>query len=270
MQTIQSPDDRRRAFTIVELLVVVAVLGLLIGLLVPALSAVGHRSRVAKDASQLRNLQMAHYQYALESKGKFADVGLTHGGHEGDAVPWIETLSEYTTLQNAAHSPLDESPHWPKDEGGNGTPIEGTTDQFRRTSYGWNNYLSRSLSPDAAIDPRTAVDRLGRVKNPANTIHFVHMAWTGDFAGADHLHVEGWWVADSLPDAPIARASSQMQINSIDDDDPSWASRSNYGFVDGSVRELEFVDVYHSPERNRFMPDIAAQTSLFIRSQEES
>ncbi|MAA52683.1 MAG: hypothetical protein CMJ41_06655 [Phycisphaerae bacterium] len=64
-----------RGFTLVELLVVIAVLGILIALLIPSLGTMAHQSRVAEDTSNLRSLQMAHYQYAVDSMGQFAGCG---------------------------------------------------------------------------------------------------------------------------------------------------------------------------------------------------
>ena len=49
----------RSGFTLVELLVVVAVVAVLLGLLIPAISSVQRQSLTAQDVSQLRMLQTA-------------------------------------------------------------------------------------------------------------------------------------------------------------------------------------------------------------------
>mgnify|MGYP001807439252 CR=1 FL=1 len=237
-------------FTVIELLVVIAILAILIAVLMPSLSAMGHRARVAEDMTNLRALQFAHYQYAIDEDGKFADAGLAHGGLANEEIAWLNSVGKYVNIDGVVRSPLDTSPHWE-------IPVEGTTNRFRRTSYGWNNYLSRTHSPDAAIDPRKAVDRMSRTTNPAKTVHFLHMAGKGSFAGADHVHVENWWIGESHPDAPPILASNQVETNVVSGSPKSIEAKSNYGFVDGHVETLHFIDVYVDPSRNRFNPGIA-------------
>ncbi|MDD2709468.1 MAG: prepilin-type N-terminal cleavage/methylation domain-containing protein [Verrucomicrobiae bacterium] len=67
---IKSIDKiRRRAFTLVELLVTVAILGLLASLLMPALSAVREKSRQIKCVNNLKQVGLACSMYAQENNG---------------------------------------------------------------------------------------------------------------------------------------------------------------------------------------------------------
>ena len=248
-----SPNQQHRScsgFTIIEVVVVLGIISILAAILIPSIAGIRHRAIVATDVLNLRSLQIAHYQYAVDEDGKFADAGLAHGGLANEEIAWLNLVGEYVDLDGVIRSPLDTSPHWE-------TPVEGTTNRFRRTSYGWNNYLSRTHSPDAAIDPRQAVDRMSKLKNPAKTVHFLHMAATGSFAGADHVHVENWWIGDSHPDAPPVLASNQVQTNAVSGKPHSSQAKSNYGFVDGHVETRHFFDVYVDPNRNSFNPEIA-------------
>ena len=240
----------KRGFTLIELMVAIVILALLIGVLVPSIQSISHQSLVTEDLSNLRSLQSAHYQYAVDSKGKFADAGLSHGGLANEKIAWLNTLGQYVDIQGVIRSPLDMSPHWDM-------PIEGTTDRFRRTSYGWNNYLSRTKSPDAALNPKSAADRLSRIPNPGNTVHFLHMTGTGSFAGSDHIHVENWWVGDFFPDAAPILAANHVQTNVVSGEAKTNSAKANYGFVDGSVMTLNFSDVFMHPDRNRFDPKVA-------------
>ncbi|MHC4991862.1 MAG: type II secretion system protein, partial [Planctomycetota bacterium] len=55
---------RRRAFTIVELLVVVSIIALLIGILLPAISKTRRQARLTISQGNLRQLGQAHNTYA--------------------------------------------------------------------------------------------------------------------------------------------------------------------------------------------------------------
>ena len=243
----------RYGFSLVELLVVIVVIGILTALLVPSFAAVSHRSSVALDLSNLRALQMAHYQYAIDNKGRFADAGLSHGGLENQDIAWLNLIGEHIDIKAHVRSPLDKSPHWT-------VPIEGTSDRYRRTSYGWNNYLSRTHSPAAAIDPLDTVDSLARAKNPSNTIHFLHMAGEGAYAGADHVHVENWWISDAHPDAAAVLASNQTETNIVSGQRGTKTAQANYGFIDGHVKTMSFGEAYASPSWNRFDPEVAGRS----------
>lgn len=251
----------RNGFTLVELLVVVGVISVLVGLLVPAISSVRRQGRTAQDVSQMRMLQTAQVAYATENAGLFVEVGLSHGAIADQDIAWINTLEPYTNSGLLLRSPLDWSPHWLEADVDSGLPIEGTTDRYRQTSYGMNNYLSRNYSPATALGEAPA-DRLSRVRSPSNTVQFLIMAFTGEFAGADHTHVEGWWIGDFAPDLPLSVASSQVQINAVSESEPSWTSRSNWSFVDGRVVTAQFGSMYQNSSRNLFDPAVASATVM--------
>lgn len=247
-------------FTLIEVLVVIGIIALLLAILLPAVAAVRKNAVMSECASNLRSLQQAHYQYMIDNRGRFIDIGLAHGGGGYDeSVAWINTLQEYYGSDLAVRSPADDSPHWPESIGGQGVPLNGTIDQFRRTSYGINNFLSRSAPADAQGRLYTQLDS---VPGPANTVHFVLMAETGDFAGADHPHVENWWVPGNVNSPPI-RAATQLATGLHGGPEGSWDAVSNYGFLDGHVETLKFSDVYVRPNINRFDPRYANQFSVF-------
>lgn len=130
------------------------------------------------------------------------------------------------------------------------------------TSYGINNFLDSALVPygpwgTGSADGHYTMDNVPR---PSATNHFLVMAYTGPFAGADHPHVENW-VAAPLPhllaNAPQA-AAEQVQINAVDRATPvSFASKSNWGFLDGHAETASFERMYQAPDENQFDPMVA-------------
>ncbi len=257
----------RKAFTLIELLVVIAIIALLVSILLPSLARAKHLAKVTMCKSNLRGMEIAHWMYMTEYDGWFVDVGLAHGGaHSHEDTAWINTLQEYYGDRLLARSPLDTSPHWgPFPQG---QPIEGApSDQRRRVSYGVNSFLvdfgngqnpwgpsPGGFSGDWPGGDGKAYNRLDRVRNSAGTVHFVIMAFTGPYAGADHPHVENWIGHPSPPTV----AGTQVQINAADGDPDSWEAKSNYGFLDGHAETRSFKEVFTDGQRNGFDP-LAAQ-----------
>jgi prepilin-type processing-associated H-X9-DG protein len=62
---------RRRAFALVELLIVIGIVALLVGILLPTMSRARGQARSAACASNLRQLALAAQHYALSNGGQF-------------------------------------------------------------------------------------------------------------------------------------------------------------------------------------------------------
>ncbi len=236
-----------RAFTLVELLVVISIITLLLALLIPAISSARFASKTAYCLSNFRGLATAHSAFLNDHDGELIDVGLGHGGESDNLeVAWITTLQEYYSDRLIARSPVDLSPHWPDGDGGPVSGVVGSgTERYRKTSYGINNFLSR-YAPVYAEDYR----RIEQIKNPGGVVHFLFMAETGQYAAADHPHVENW------SDGP-ADAYKHMKLNAYGGDTTSWDGRSGYGFLDGHAESALFRDVFTDASDNQFWPKVA-------------
>src|SRR5438093_5760965 len=87
---------QRRAFTLVELLVVIGIIAVLIGILMPALSRARQQAASVKCMSNLKQIGNAAYMYALEYKGQFpCDASAIDGDFR--FLDWYNTTGTVAT-----------------------------------------------------------------------------------------------------------------------------------------------------------------------------
>jgi len=72
-----------RAFTLIELLIVIAIIAILIGILLPALNAAQEAAQRVKSASNLRQIGLAIQRYTQDHDGYFPNV---HGDDYNDPI----------------------------------------------------------------------------------------------------------------------------------------------------------------------------------------
>ncbi len=255
---------RLRAFTLIEVLVVVAIMALLLAILLPSLSKARQAARRTMCMSNMKALETAHWMYMTSNNGYLIRVGLMHGvAADKPEVAWLHTLQRYYKDRLVARSPADNSPHWPVELGGQGIPVEGKLGYpYRQTSYGINNFLDVETVPDLTGRQVTWA-KIEKIPSPASIVHFVYMVETCDasnpyyrpsecLAASDHPHVEEW--AD-VSDPP-RKAATQLEIQAHGGLKWSKDSVSSYGFLDGHVEILQFQRVYKDMERNKFDPGL--------------
>lgn len=233
----------RSAFTLIELLVVISIIALLVGILLPVLSNARGTAKTMTCLSNMRQIEIAHWAYLTDEDGRLMQVGLPHGATTHDEQgAWINTLKTYYAADILLRSPVDESPHWEP-----GTPVPPSGTRYRRTSYGVNNFLSVNVVPWGG--PYRMVDH---VPSPTATVHVLMMTEDGEFAGADHPHVDNW----AGPNKPAA-AAQHAQIDAHGGPERSYDSISNWGFLDGHAETLDFREVFIDFTDNHFDPEVA-------------
>lgn len=83
---------KKYSFTLIELMVVLAIIGILLTFLLPSLSNAKEKSRIAVCASQLRQIGFAFFAYTTDNKGH---VPYNYSLGNGDERTWDDQLSFY-------------------------------------------------------------------------------------------------------------------------------------------------------------------------------
>ena len=97
------PVSRSKAFTLVELLVVIGIIAVLIGILMPALSNAQRQAKNVKCQSNLRQLGQVHQMYVTANRGVvLASYSDNAPGHNTNDGAWFTLLNPYLTTQRLA------------------------------------------------------------------------------------------------------------------------------------------------------------------------
>ena len=173
-----------RAFTLVELLVVIGIIAVLIGILMPALSSARASSMGVKSLSNLRQLATGLEMYKSENKGYYprhsSIAGETTGLPAGSKKPrtrWADDIYPYMQNTEVYKSPLisDEEyetrmkvpfAHTCDQTGATGLPNAGT---LFWGGYGYNyQYLGNARKPAGITAPFHA--NISQIRKSSQTI----------------------------------------------------------------------------------------------------
>lgn len=202
-------------FTLVELLVVVAIIGTLVALLLPAVQAARAAARRTQCSSNMRQVGLAIVQYAEAHRGNMP-LSSHDLGHGEDEQAWIYTIAPF--MEN-----VDEIRICPDDPNGPARLKE------KLTSFVMNSYVCIRGDTGAITNMN---------KMPARSKVYVAFE-TSDSVGtshADHTHGAEWF--KDPPGTPNrvrrtwARIRADIQTN-------RHGSGSNYLFADGRVDLIE-------------------------------
>lgn len=222
----------RAGFTLIELMVVIAVVALLMAILLPSLNAARAQGRNARCLTNLRQLAVAVTIYTQEHRDFFPPWGLSHGGSGNPLRSWISTLGpEYGAIYDPntgdppsnylLRCPADDSPHWRE-------PIGTMT---RQTSYASNYLMSHG---------EFKLNRMGKVLRPSGTIFWAELVEENrqnlGYPVADHYHPDLWM--QDLIFASDNEQLKQLAANQLEIE--QHGRRSNYGLLDGHAESLPF------------------------------
>jgi prepilin-type N-terminal cleavage/methylation domain-containing protein/prepilin-type processing-associated H-X9-DG protein len=147
----------RRAFTLVELLVVIGIIAVLISILLPALARARESARTIACASNLREIGQALAGYISENKGVFPASNFYTG---------LMVTSNGTTVTQAPSTPINGYVHW-------SSYLYGQTltqnDARFQTTGGWEMFQCPSLQNGGVPPANTYAANSDGLANEATT-----------------------------------------------------------------------------------------------------
>ena len=189
---------RQQAFTLIELLTVIAVIGILAAILIPAVSKVRLSANSTKSASNLKQIGTLANLYVSEHGGRLpATAGEWDDSYikvlypTSEGRPYSEDTASAPVNGTIYHSPLDETPH--------------------ALSYAVNQYHKITNADPASEPAKLQGRRYLTIQEPAKMIYMADSTDAlelseGSFAYRNangtanvlfaDMHVEQWTVED--------------------------------------------------------------------------
>jgi prepilin-type N-terminal cleavage/methylation domain-containing protein len=156
-----SPPSFERAFTLIEVIVVLAVIAIMMSLVYPAYTTISERAKATKDMSNLRQIGIATQTYLNDSDGVLFSP----------ATPWMSQLNpKYFAAWRPLESPFDRRA---ASEAGTGNPVSPV-------SYGVNSkiYPNGGTMSASKIYKPTAFILFAPAQNNGATVTFQGNATT--------------------------------------------------------------------------------------------
>ena len=156
----------RKAFTLIEMLVVIAIIAILAGLLMPALARARKEARKTHCMSNEKQVGLYLAMYKTDNRGRYPSVSFTSVSADGRAYDSSLSIAvlwpDYADQSELFHCLMtDHQIEITTDmEGGGTLDLDGNSDT---TEYRFSTEVTESNDPDYLIDPNVPMNaRSGR------------------------------------------------------------------------------------------------------------
>ena len=209
----------RRGFTLIELMLAVAIIGVLIAIMVPAFAAGTRVAQAVACQNQIRQIGLATRLYARDNDGRMPRS--SHSALAARTRPWGYALMPYLGYGQYTKP----GPEW--DAIFNGFYRCPEDSRRKEWSYGKNVWFE--LSPGEMDEAGGAAngmtyEYIESIRRPSSTILYGELA-SGSMG--DHIMAHYWYMGGA-PEVDARR----------------HGTTSNYAFVDGHVEALEFKQTF--------------------------
>ncbi len=237
----------RSAFTLVELLVVIAVIALLVALMLPALRGARNQGRRAVCLSKLRQLGTASLLYSADNEDRLSRS--EHSAIMAGVLPWGRAFYRYVAGEPwQHHTPtasfldvLNTNYRCPFDDRSARPHAQPGFPPVTPWSYGLNVYfeLSNAELPTAPSGRDPAWGRVDWIPRSAATVLFGELdedASLMDGSSADHVMAHFWSLYSAAPEVAVNRHQPHSAFVFVD------GHAANHAFGMTFDRDLEIDD----------------------------
>jgi len=225
-------SKNRNAFTLIELLTVIAIIGILAAIIIPTVGKVRQSARVAQGVSNLRQIALATISYSNDNKGQFPYFGVA-----GENSYFYTELSTY--LQRTGDGTANV-----------GIPSSVFKDPLAAIDAGQNHYTSSHnlmRSPNA----RNPARRVSEFRNPSSNV----MYFDGGQTHRGNVETTGWGVDNGGLNERRARNQTETWLTTVVNPGPNidedvgnirWRmpnNRAKFAFLDGHVKLMGQTEV---------------------------
>jgi prepilin-type N-terminal cleavage/methylation domain-containing protein len=238
----QYRNSKTHGFTLVELLVVVAIIALLLAILLPALTKARVAAQRVTCISNLRQTHHAYTQYSLDHRNR--TIPCTW--HDADRY-WTNLLKDYALDLEKSICPTTQMAELPAHGGaakGTATEVWRSNDHdtlgTARLSFGINGWLYST-----ELQPRTsktgAYDQLSEPRQPHRTPMF-----------ADSIWADGWPQPTDPPPADLNTGPLTNQMGRFCRD--MHAGATSVVFVSGNAEIVPLPELWQLKWHDDFIP----------------